>query len=166
MRITAFIGAGATIQIGGPTTEQLTEVVKLQEQWVGDPTKLSDKVPAIRAIAEALDHSYCPEPTKCPTHANCPNRANFEDIFNAIEALTSLQTGQRTDTAKPFKPALGAFVTPNAAAAYSDITLQCAWKDIRDKVADYVVNYMNRFDPMGVHQWFGGFWKAATSICP
>src|SRR4051812_25371804 len=107
MSVTAFIGAGAVLDIGGPTTSAFTDAVRRRQQWNGAPGP-HVTVPAIEQIAAALDTYY-------------GTRANFEDVYHAVESLISLRAGLRPRTAKEFKPAVGAFVTPTAAADYSDI---------------------------------------------
>jgi SIR2-like domain len=149
MSVTAFIGAGAVLDIGGPTTSCLTNAVKRLQQWKGDLGS-NATVPAIQQIANALDNYYA------------PNTANFEDIFHAIESLISLQTGLTPKTAKEYKPAIGAFVSPNAAAAYTPIVLRGALTNIVDEVARQVTRYVSDFQPTGAHKWFVDFWRSAT----
>ncbi|MBE0541974.1 MAG: SIR2 family protein [Verrucomicrobia bacterium] len=150
MSVTAFIGAGAALNIGGPTTNALTNAIKLRQQWDGVPNS-KVKVPAIQQIADALDQHFAPE------------SANFEDVFHAVESLISLRAG---GTAKAFKPAIGAFVKPTAAANHSNTTLIQAGDHIIDEVANHIVSYVNGFAPHAAHQWFSRFWQEATSRCP
>jgi hypothetical protein len=153
MSVTAFIGAGAVLNIGGPTTTALTNAIKLRQQWNGVP-RLNVTVPAIQQIADSLDRYFA------------PGTANFEDIFHAVESLVSLQIGLTPRTAKEFKPAIGAFVSPNAAANYSSIILRGALEDIINEVAQRVTSYAADFQPNGSHQWFADFWRSATTRCP
>ena len=150
MSVTAFIGAGAVLNIGGPTTSSLTDAIKLQQQWNGVP-RSNATVPAIQQIADMLDNYFA------------PSSANFEDIFHAVESLISLQTGLAPRTAKEFKPAIGAFVSPNAAAGYNPIVLRGALEDIVNEVAQQVSRYVSGFQPTGAHQWFANFWRNATA---
>ena len=154
MSVTAFIGAGAVLNIGGPTTTALTNAIKLRQQWNGVPNS-NVTVPAIQHIADALD-SYYPRPTP----------SNFEDIFHAVESLISLRTGLAARAAKEFKPAIGAFVVPTAAANHNDIVLSQACDHIIDEVANHIVQYVNGFQPGGAHQWFADFWRNSTARCP
>ena len=153
MSVTAFIGAGAVLNIGGPTTNTLTNAIKLREQWNGVPHS-NVNVPAIQQIADALDAYY---PTATP--------ANFEDIFNAVESLISLRTGLAPRTAKEFKPAIGAFVAPTAAAHHTDTVLRQASDHIIEEVANHIVQYVSGFQPGGSHQWFADFWRDAAARC-
>lgn len=151
MSVTEFIGAGAVLNIGGPTTDALTAAVKNRAQRTSDPTNPHATIPAIRQIANTLDSYFFHE------------TANFEDIFHAVESLISLQTGLQPRTAKEFKPAIGAFVSPNAAADYSPIVLSGALQDIVNEVAQQVTSYVSGFQPTGAHQWFADFWRNATT---
>jgi len=151
MSVTAFIGAGAVLNIGGPTTSNLTNAVKLRQQWNGVPNS-NVTVPAIEQIAASLDAYF-------------RSSANFEDIFHAVESLISLRTGLTPTSAKEFKPAIGAFVTPNAAANHNDIVLSQASDHIIDEVANHIVQYVNRFEPNVAHRWFADFWRSATAAC-
>src|SRR6266478_9076605 len=99
MRATAFIGAGAVVDSGGPLTSALTAAVRNRPQWTGNPRQLKATTPAIQQIADMLDKYFA------------PGIANFEDIFHAIESLNSLNFGMTPKTAKEFKPAIGAFVS-------------------------------------------------------
>ncbi|HYV26387.1 MAG TPA: SIR2 family protein [Candidatus Eisenbacteria bacterium] len=151
MSVTAFIGAGAVLNIGGPTTSRLTDAVKLRDQWDGIPNS-NVRVPAIQQIGTALDTYF-------------RTSANFEDIFHAVESLISLRAGLTPTSSKEFKPAIGAFVTPTTAANHSDIVLIQASDDIIDEVANHIVQYVNGFDPNTAHRWFADFWRNATAAC-
>ncbi len=153
MSVTAFIGAGAVLNIGGPTTSRLTDAVKLRLQWDGVPNS-NVNVPAIQQIADALDRYY---PAATP--------ANFEDIFHAVESLISLRTGIAPRTVKEYKPAIGAFVTANAAANWNDIILSLASDHIVDEVANLIARYVSGFEPNAAHRWFADFWRDATARC-
>lgn len=147
------MGAGAVLNIGGPTTTVLTNAIKLRQQLNGVPNS-NVTVPAIQQIADALDQYFAPE------------SANFEDVFHAVESLISLRTGLTARTAKAFKPAIGAFATPTAAANHSAIVLNQASDHIIDEVANHIVAYVNGFAPHATHQWFSRFWQEATGRCP
>jgi hypothetical protein len=153
MSVTAFIGAGAVLNVGGPSTSTLTTAVKNRAQWTGDPRNPHATIPAIRQIADALDAYYAPE------------GANFEDIFHAIEGIGSVQIGLTARTAKEFKPAVGAFVGAGLTARYDSIVLLGAVNDIIDEVAQHIMRYVAGFQLAGAHQWFADFWREATARC-
>ena len=153
MSVTAFIGAGAVLNIGGPSTSTLTTAVRHREQWTGDPRNPCARIPAIRQIADALDAYYA------------PGAATFEDIFHAIETIGSVQVGLTARTAKEFKPAVGAFVGAGLTARYDSIVLLGALNDIIDEVAQRIMRYVVGFQPAGAHQWFADFWREATARC-
>ena len=154
MSVTAFIGAGAVLGIGGPTTADLTAAIKRRRQWRGNPRHRFAKVSAIREVADALDLYFQPA------------TANFEDIFHAIESLESLRVGLQAGTAKEFKPALGAFVTRNAGTLDNPIVIKQALNQIIDEVASKVMRYVRGFRPRTTHLWFRDFWRNATARCP
>lgn len=153
MSVTAFIGAGAVLNVGGPSTSTLTTAVRNRAQWAGDPRNLRATIPAIRQIADALDAYYAPE------------AANFEDIFHAVETIGSVQIGLTARTAKEFKPAVGAFVGAGLTARYDSIVLLGALNDIIDEVAQHIMRYVAGFQAAGAHQWFADFWREATARC-
>lgn len=153
MSVTAFIGAGAVLNIGGPTTAALTTAVKNRAQWIGDPRNRHATIPAIRQIADALDAYYAPE------------SANFEDIFHAIETIESVRIGLIARTAKEFKPAAALLVSPVLTANYSSIVLRGALNDIVIEVAQQIMRYVAGFQPTGPHRWFADFWRDAAARC-
>ncbi len=151
MSVTALIGAGAVLNIGGPSTNTLTTAVKNRAQWTGDPRNLTATIPAIQQIADALDTYYA------------PGTANFEDILHAVETLASVQIGLNARTAKEFKPAIGAFIRSALTPRYDSIVLRGALEDIVNEVADQIIRYVSGFQPNGSHQWFADFWRNATA---
>ena len=152
-RATAFLGAGAVVGIGGPTTRQLTSAVRHRKQrnFSSDDPK---EIPFIKRIADALDKYYARD------------EANFEDIFHAIETLESLYVGLEPKTAKPFKPAIGAFVAPPSDMEYDPIIFDQGLNHIVEEVANHVVRFMAGFQPNGIHRWFADLWREATKGCP
>jgi hypothetical protein len=151
MSVTAFIGAGAVLGIGGPSTNTLTTAVKSRTQRTGDPRNRTARVAAIQQIADALDTYYA------------PGTANFEDIFHAAETLASVQMGLTPKTAKEFKPAIGAFISAGLASRYDSIVLRGAIEDIVNEVADQVSRYVSGYQASGKDQWFADFWRQATA---
>lgn len=105
MRVTAFLGAGACLDIGGPLTKELTDLVrKIKPQSSDFLTKQmrESTFEFVEEIIKRLDSYYNPDV------------CNFEEIFHALEMISSYFRGrQKHIIGKQYKPPLGAFITLN-----------------------------------------------------
>ena len=147
MRVLAFLGAGATVEIGGPTTSQLTEKIRKQRQNLWDPTtKRVRKLLFLRRVSSLLDKHYAPE------------AANFEDVFHALEMLDSFGTGWNPGTVKEYKPGIAAFVRPRWKKYFDRMILCTAKQDLITTVADEINQYMEDF-LINKPAWFITFWQ-------
>lgn len=137
-RITVLIGAGGCIDIGGPTTNTLTEEI--------NSINCSNAY-IFSSICSMLDCYYG------------PGNWNFEDFFHSLEMIKSQLAGWRPNTVKEYKPSLGAFVQPINSDVFNDFILIELKQIIIDMVTRHINNYNNRFEPDGNHKWFKEFWK-------
>lgn len=98
MRITALLGAGVTVDIGGIVSNRMTEeVVKAVQTYCDIETQCKVSRKILEEIEIFLNTYYG---YKC----------NFEDIFNALEIIYSLQLAEGNSVNKT---PLGAFVNLN-----------------------------------------------------
>ncbi|GIO97759.1 hypothetical protein J14TS5_28450 [Paenibacillus lautus] len=154
MRVTALLGAGASVDIGGPLSVDLTDRVRAKAQEIYDPkTENIDRVPFLNEVATKLDDYFSPE------------KSHFEDIFYALESLSSFTRGWRPRTIKKFKPHLGSLLSPNDERFFDELLLLHAKRDLLSEVGDAINGYDSLFDPNGIHSWYATFWKDAISEC-
>ena len=155
MRVTAFIGAGACIDIDGPSTACITKKVRsVQQEIFVPPLKQTITKPFIEAVALHLETFWRDEP-------------NFEDIFHAIEMLDSCRVGWDITAAKQFRPALSAFVGTTDKSYFNVDMLIVAKKDLISTVAKQVAAHDSAFNPnSSKHYWYSAFWRQATKRPP
>jgi len=156
MRTTAFLGAGAVAEIGGPRTSELTQLVRAKAQnGILTAKNVGGYIPFLDQVASQLDQRFS------------PSRANFEDIYHALEMLRSCQRGWQPRTAKEFRPHLCAFTQPISQAPWFDdpMLLNTAEQDLITTVADRISGYEASYAPDGEHSWFARFWRAALRRC-
>lgn len=143
-RITALLGAGAAVDIGGPTSLQLTDKLLSQAQS-----------PILKIIHDTLQ-GYFKRPGEL---------VNFEDIFHAIEKLYSLWGAQDDLCVKKYKPHLGAFIPikdiwTKLAMTHPDIELLRAQEEIIEIIAAQIAAYDEAFFTLNKHTWFSDFFAA------
>ncbi|MDP8238181.1 MAG: SIR2 family protein [Candidatus Hatepunaea meridiana] len=150
MRITALLGAGASLEIGGPSTELLTILVRDKEQeFLDSTTRKIIKESIVDDVAKDIDRYLHPD------------RCNFEDIFSIFESLNSLNSGYHPGTSKEYKPLIGALVQPKTKRKkyFTDLrSILTAQKDIISVVAEKISEYSKAFDPLVEHKWYADFW--------
>lgn len=147
-RVTALVGAGACIDIGGPTTVGLTDSIRGLSVFDSD----GQNVNFIDQVAQQLNNYY--RSSQC----------NFEDIFHTIEDLDSYAGGFRQSTVKEYKPVIGAFVNQLPGEWFnSDILIQSA-SIIIEEIARQISIYDNNINN-NQNDWFSKFWAKATNQC-
>ncbi|QGG48874.1 SIR2 family protein [Heliorestis convoluta] len=145
-RVTAFLGAGSSIEIGGPLATDLTSKVRNKKQIFQ-----GKNVDFINNIAKTLNNSYK------------NNQGNFEDIFHVLEMLTSLNRSWRAETAKKYKTPISAFVKKNNVDYFNDDLILLAKKDLIEEIADEIYRYDYNYDPKNQHKWYNDFWNKGNS---
>ena len=165
MRVTAFLGAGACLDIGGSSTKELTNLVRKKKQQFIDPfTKQIEESAFVEEIASQLDSYFAPEV------------CTFEELFHVLEMISSYFRGrQKHIVGKQFKPPLGIFITLNCDKWLTDkgqdeyilsiAKLITGKKSIREVVAAQIFKYMEDFDSNHKHLWFANFWNDALNKC-
>lgn len=145
MRLTTFIGAGAAIEIGGPTTNDITTEVRNKEQeYINTKTAFIDRV------AKVLDKHY-----------DIP--CNFEEIYHTLEQIQSYKTGWR-GAVKQYTPYMTAFAKPKLTRFFKDdqhddIILSKAKEDLIRIVAELVEQYNFQYKTNSRNLWHTEFWK-------
>ena len=141
MRVTTFIGAGAAIEIGGPTTNRVTQLVREKEQ-----TLIDKRINFIEHVAKVLERQYG-QPT------------NFEEIFHTLELISSYRTGWQ-GAIKKFTPFLTAFAKPRLTRFFKDdLALNLAKRDLIKTVAELIYDYDSRYLVSGKNKWHVNFWN-------
>ncbi|MEK4456849.1 SIR2 family protein [Paenibacillus sp. FSL R10-2748] len=154
MRVTALLGAGASVDIGGPLSVDLTRSVRSKLQEIYDlKTGHVTKVPFLNDIAAELDNYFS------------PTISHFEDIFYTLESLSSYARGWQSKTVKKFKPHMGSFVDAKKQYFFDEFLLYIAKKDLLTVVGDSIDEYDSLFDPVLKHSWYSSFWSDAVSQC-
>jgi hypothetical protein len=152
MRITCLLGAGATIQVEGPATPEITKAARSKSQHVIDPATGSwVDVRFIDEIAARLDSFIAPAPS------------HFEDIFDVLEGLQSFGRAWEAGTVERFKPRLAAFVQMADSRWFDPMWLIAAKRCLLEAVAEQVEQSISRFQPSGPHGWFRTFWSKALT---
>ena len=143
-RISVLIGAGATLDLGAPSTDKLTEKVckKRQHHFKGKPAIL-------KSIAKQLNEYY---------H---PNKINFEHLIHVIEMLDTYRHGWNNPGNIKYKPPIIPFIKPRYIRYFKDngIGLLVAKKDIIRTIADEINKYDFRFRNPKNYDWYKNFWK-------
>lgn len=130
-RVTCLLGAGAAIDIGGPTTYAITEKVRNKNNF-------------LKEICDILDQYYGQE------------GFHFEDIFHAIETLYSYaEKGPRA--VKKYKPVLGAFIDQKDSEFFNSYNLIQAKQIILEIIAEKITNYNDTYREAG-KEWYENFW--------
>jgi hypothetical protein len=152
MPTTVFIGSGALIQIGAPSTSELTRIVKLKEQHFGGIS-----IPLINEISKILDKYYA------------PYSCNFEDIFYVLEMLETYLIGSYRNAHQKFKPPFAPFVDLQALndifskykaelekfAVSPSLFISSAKSDLIKVIGGQIY----QFNKKPIPNWFSSFWK-------
>lgn len=150
MGITVLTGAGSVLDVGGYSTNDITEKVIFKKQYGENFAK---------HIYDELNKYYARE----PIHPN--EIANFEDIFNALEQLASLSEFE-SYMPKQHKHPLGAFLPPRIIDQQikKHNLINQAQVDLIRCVGELVYDYETRFDSNDKHRWFTNFWNEISRI--
>jgi SIR2-like domain len=142
-RISVLIGAGATIDIGGPTTDELTEKVCQKKQLL-----FKGKSAILKSVAKQLNDYYN------------PNKINFEHLMHAIEMLDTYRDGWNNPGNLKYKPPIIPFIKPRFTRYFKDnsIGLLVAKQDIIRTIADEVNKYDHKFRKTKKYDWYKDFW--------
>ena len=139
-RLTVLIGAGATIEIGGPTTSDITKKVRRKKQGFFNERKSY----FIDRVAKVLDSHY-KEPV------------NFEEIYHTLELISSYEKGW-IGASKEHTPYMTPFLKPRFNRFFDHVMLSNAKRDLIDTVASIVYNYDSQYSPEKF-SWHHRFWN-------
>ncbi|MBI5360168.1 MAG: SIR2 family protein [Planctomycetes bacterium] len=155
MRITAFVGAGGMVEIGGLTTEELTAKVKAKKQSIFDVTARVD-----------VEYNFIEKKDK-KLNANSSHLCSFEEILHVLEMLVSYHFCFNLGAPKNPKLPLAHFVKPIDYEYFSNLPLLLEAKRNLFKVIADEINekYMFNF-PKKENEWFSLFWKNVSKKCP
>lgn len=154
MRITAFVGAGGIVEIGGLTTKELTEKVKTKKQNVFDAVEKTDvEFNFIEKVANKLD-------------SDNSRQCSFEEILHVLEMLTSYHFCFNSGVSNGMKLPLAHFVRPLDHEYFNNLSLLLeAKRDLFKVIADEInKKYMLGFSGKET-EWFSFFWKEISKKC-
>ena len=143
-QLVAVIGAGASIELGAPGTQQITSYLNGQAQNF----PAGGNALVLGAIQAALA-AHTPSP-------------NFEHVLHTIEAILSLMRSWRVGTVPRFKVVealLTAGPNPAVTALFDDLVMIDAEKTLFRSIYDLISSASN--NAKGSPHWaaFEGFWK-------
>lgn len=157
-RITVLLGAGSTIDIGGPSTAVITE--QIRNLYIYRNGIEESAIKTIKEVANKLEQLYG------------VGEFNFEDIYHVLDQIDSYGEyfSGRNTTLKQFKPALTAFVKPKENerifdGGYSLVAQKLMIKKIKELVAKYELQ-LNKNENQN-YSWYSRFWEklVATNFC-
>lgn len=146
--VSVIVGAGAALEVGGPSTSLITQSIRQTYQHIVSVTGApSTTRQFIDQVATQLDTYFGSE--------GC----HFEDIFHTLEMLDSCVYAGLTSTAKEFKPHFFPFFNPATGNWLNTYAISTAKNDLLRTIADLIRPYDASFDPIGGHSWFANFWR-------
>lgn len=146
MRVTALLGAGATVDIGGIMSDELTQYVIEKEQKYTDRDGGETKRQFLKEIYNKLNE-----------YDNKPH--NFEDVFNLLEWIYSLLMSKKNTSQKT---PLGAVL--DISPLYDNMDISVVYRAIADTIktiAECVSEYDQKFTETESNQFFRDFWNTA-----
>ncbi|MGE8037964.1 SIR2 family protein [Lysinibacillus sp. NPDC093692] len=129
-RITCLLGAGAALEIGGPTSIGLTKEI-ISESFY------------LQKLSLILDDYYGKD------------NYNFEDLLHLIETFLSYQHNKAA--VKKYKPVLGAFINMMSLLNFEDV--MAARRTIYTKIWDAIDSYNNDILTNNNKSWYVDFWS-------
>ncbi len=144
-RVTALLGAGAAIDIGAPSTADITKEVIKKRQGFGK----GEMQYTLKGIHDVLNSYY---------H---DHECNFEDIFHTLEMLLSYKAAWGKRTVYGHKPSIAAFVYPNRYFNKYISYAHLAESDLLNSVAKQVSIYDRKFKlaKNKESKWYSDFWN-------
>lgn len=136
--MTVLVGSGATIEIGGPKTDEITDAVCLRNSFLAE-------------LRQAVQPFVSP--------AAC----TFEDLFHVLETLDSYSTGERAGVVPEFKPRPAAVMTAKDPRWLNNESILRASRELIDEVGDIIQKRHATFDPTGTDAWYSAFWNRIVS---
>lgn len=136
-RITILLGAGAMSEIGGPSTEDITNEV-IKEKTFDFINSVIIDYPIIAEIKIHLDKYL-------------KMNSNFEDIMYAIEILISLKK-------KKNKLIESVFTVLNQRVCYDPALLKMAGRDLLNRICFRIKNFQETVEKDSKNNWFKNFW--------
>ncbi len=150
MRISAFLGAGSSLELDGPSSSALTTAARKIKQ-VNLKSKYDESGSFfINEIANKLDDYFGPE------------RCNFEDIYHTLEMLYSYSRISNVRIKKQFKPVLGAFFDELEENWFDRDLLIYAQRKLLETIGEEINRRENCFRPQEKHKWYADFWSKAV----
>lgn len=147
-RITILLGAGSVIEIGGPTSQQITDAIvaeNFENTLSGEPIKI------LREIYGTLKSKY-------------PGITSFETIFHIVEMLNAYRGGW-TDAKNPdMVPSFSLFVSPENISHFDFSTLSQSHRKIIEIIADHIMQYNDGLSA-DENEWYFRFWRGYKSRC-
>lgn len=132
-RISVLIGAGAAIDLEGPSTYKLTKAIVNKSDF-------------LKLIALRLNKYYGVA------------QYNFEDIAHLLELALSYQSSSSSNTRNEFKPILKEFMCLDHFLNRSNLIQ--AQQDLYQELWNSIYFYDEKFGNSHDHSWYKKFWNA------
>lgn len=140
-RTTVLLGAGAVLEIGGPTTSQITKEI-VDADFVEVISK--KKITLIKEINEILKSQY-------------PGNTNFETIFHILEMLNAYRGGWTNSKNSKMYPPFSAFVKPIELSTYEYSFISQSIQKIVLIIAEKISSYNDKTN-LKLNKWYENIW--------
>jgi len=158
--VTILLGAGTPLEIGAPTTKEITQEIIKPGKYINYLAKdIYGKQSYFTAVEKVYNH----------LKNKYPNEPNFEQLFHVMEMLESYDHAWSHDCKSPdIYPVFAPFVIPecgiiahNEWDGLSSLINQCQI-DIMKMVNQYDKEYGEKKDTN--HQWYKRFWNSFSKF--
>lgn len=152
-RITVLLGAGTMMEVTKLSCYSITQNVIAKRQNVFRDGKW-EAVPFLNSVYEQLKAYYTKE----------SKSVNFEDIFHALEMLSSIQTANDEQAVKSFRSVFGMLC--NIKEEFAHASPHLVYVGIRDLI-ETVIEYVAEFESeVYKEKWFPNFFRSIQEKMP
>lgn len=152
-RITVLLGAGAMMDVTTLSCNSITKNVIAKQQVFFRDGKL-EAVPFLNFVYEHLKAYYSKE----------SESVNFEDIFHALEMLSSLQTANNEKTVKTSRSVFGMLC--NIKEEFGHVSPTLIYTGMRNLIETVIENVGEFESEVYKEKWFSDFFKSIQEKMP
>lgn len=152
-RITVLLGAGAMMDVTTLSCHSITEKVISKEQiqfgeggW--------ESVPFLSLLYDRLKEYYQRE----------KEYVNFEDIFHALEMISSIKTAENGQAVKSFRSVFGMLC--NLKEDFAGISQTLIYSSMRELIDTVIENVAQFEESVYEEDWFPNFFKSLEETAP
>jgi len=152
-RITVLLGAGAMMDVTTLSCYSITQNVIAKQQDVLRNGKW-ESVPFLNYVYEQLREYYSKD----------RESVNFEDIFHALEMLSSIQAANDEQTVKSFRSVFGMLC--NVKEEFSHVSPNLVYAGMRNLIETVIENVAAFEADVYKEKWFSDFFKSIQDKIP